>query len=163
MTDLRNRCEQIWYEKREPAKSSTVPYRQVISECPLDQIDDQAVFLRLTTNIILGTAVRLEGSGRPLKNVLPMLDEFVRLGRMGKLVNIANVAAGSGSTSPLIQQVIMQFAVAVNLAAVFPPRPQQLCLPPVLDGPLAQRCFEPGVKPAWVNPEKPAHRPHRKL
>ncbi len=71
---------------------------------PLDQIDAQAVFLRLMTNIILGTAVRLEGSDRPQKNVLLVLDEFVRLGRMEKLVNIANVAAGCGIEALFITQ-----------------------------------------------------------
>nr|MCA0806966.1 type IV secretory system conjugative DNA transfer family protein [Rhizobium sp. T1473] len=49
---------------------------------PLDQVDAQAVFLRLLTNIILGMAVRLEGAKKPKKNVLLVLDEFVRLGRM---------------------------------------------------------------------------------
>ncbi|WP_230720163.1 hypothetical protein [Martelella mediterranea] len=98
MTDLRNKGGRIWYEKREPAKSSSVPYRQVISECPLDQIDDQTVFLRLMTNIILGTAVRLEGSDRPQENVLLVLDEFVRLRRMAKPVSTAE---GRGTSKPI--------------------------------------------------------------
>ncbi len=37
---------------------------------PLDQVDAQAVFLRLLTNVILGMAVRLEGARKPKKNVL---------------------------------------------------------------------------------------------
>ncbi len=71
---------------------------------PLDQVDAQAVFLRLITNIILGMAVRLEGAKKPKKNVLLVLDEFVRLGRMEKLVNIANVAAGCGIEALFITQ-----------------------------------------------------------
>lgn len=71
---------------------------------PLDQVDAQAVFLRLLTNIILGMAVRLEGAKKPKKNVLLVLDEFVRLGRMEKLINIANVAAGCGIEALFITQ-----------------------------------------------------------
>jgi len=71
---------------------------------PLDQVDAQAVFLRLLTNIILGMAVRLEGAKKPKKNVLLVLDEFVRLGRMEKLINIANVAAGCGIEALFIAQ-----------------------------------------------------------
>ena len=71
---------------------------------PLDQVDAQAVFLRLVTNIILGMAVRLEGAKKPKKNVLLVLDEFVRLGRMEKLINIANVAAGCGIEALFITQ-----------------------------------------------------------
>lgn len=71
---------------------------------PLDQVEAQAVFLRLLTNIILGMAVRLEGAKKPKKNVLLVLDEFVRLGRMEKLINIANVAAGCGIEALFITQ-----------------------------------------------------------
>ena len=71
---------------------------------PLDQIDAQSVFLRLLTNIILGMAVRQEGNRKSSKNVLLVLDEFVRLGRMEKLVNIANVAAGAGIEALFITQ-----------------------------------------------------------
>ena len=71
---------------------------------PLDQIDAQSVFLRLLTNIILGMAVRQEGIRESNKNVLLVLDEFVRLGRMEKLVNIANVAAGAGIEALFITQ-----------------------------------------------------------
>ena len=38
------------------------------------------------------------------KNMLLVLDEFVRLGRMEKLVNIANVAAGAGIEALFITQ-----------------------------------------------------------
>lgn len=71
---------------------------------PLDQVDAQAVFLRLLTNIILGMAVRLEGAKKLKKNALLVLDEFVRLGRMEKLINIAHVAAGCGIEALFITQ-----------------------------------------------------------
>ena len=71
---------------------------------PLDQVDSQAVFMRLFSNIILGMAVRQEGKRKTKKNLLLVLDEFVRLGRMEKLINIANVAAGSGIEALFITQ-----------------------------------------------------------
>ena len=71
---------------------------------PLDQVDAQAVFLRLLANIILCMAVRLEGAKKPKRKVLLVLDEFVRLGRMEKLINIANVAAGCGIEALFITQ-----------------------------------------------------------
>lgn len=71
---------------------------------PLDQVEVQAVFMRLITNIILATSVRFDGGRKPEKNVLLVLDEFVRLGRMEKLLNIANVAAGCGIEALFITQ-----------------------------------------------------------
>lgn len=71
---------------------------------PLDQVDAQSVFLRLFTNIILGMAVRQSTNRKMKKNMLLVLDEFVRLGRMEKLVNIANVAAGAGIEALFITQ-----------------------------------------------------------
>lgn len=71
---------------------------------PLDQIEVQAVFMRLITNIILAMSIRFEGWQKPEKNVLLVLDEFVRLGRMEKLLNIANVAAGCGIEALFISQ-----------------------------------------------------------
>jgi type IV secretion system protein VirD4 len=61
---------------------------------PLDQLGAQAVFMRLLINIVLGTVVRQDGRRVAEKRILMVLDEFVRLGRMEKLLDIANVAAG---------------------------------------------------------------------
>ena len=71
---------------------------------PLDQVDTQSVFLRLFTNIILGMAVRQSTDRKMKRTMLLVLDEFVRLGRMEKLVNIANVAAGAGIEALFITQ-----------------------------------------------------------
>lgn len=71
---------------------------------PLDQLDAQAVFMRLVINIVLGTVVRQDGRRTAKKRILLALDEFVRLGRMEKLLNIANVAAGSGIEALFITQ-----------------------------------------------------------
>lgn len=71
---------------------------------PLDQLDAQSVFMRLVINIVLGTVVRQDGRRIAEKRILMVLDEFVRLGRMEKLLNIANVAAGAGIEALFITQ-----------------------------------------------------------
>ena len=71
---------------------------------PLDQIGQQAVFMRLLINIILGAVVRQDGHRRAAKPILMVLDEFVRLGRMEKLIDLANVAAGAGIEALFITQ-----------------------------------------------------------
>ena len=59
---------------------------------PLDQIHKQAVFI----NLVLGLAVRQDGWRKVKAPILMALDEFVRMGRMEQIMNIANVAAGVG-------------------------------------------------------------------
>jgi type IV secretion system protein VirD4 len=71
---------------------------------PLDQLGAQAVFMRLLINIVLGTVVRQDGRRLAAKRILLVLDEFVRLGRMEKLLDIANVAAGSGIEALFVTQ-----------------------------------------------------------
>jgi type IV secretion system protein VirD4 len=71
---------------------------------PLDQLGAQAIFMRLMINIILGTVVRQDGRRVAAKRILMVLDEFVRLGRMEKLLDIANVAAGSGVEALFVTQ-----------------------------------------------------------
>jgi type IV secretion system protein VirD4 len=71
---------------------------------PLDQLGAQAVFMRLLINIVLGTVVRQDGRRVAQKRILLVMDEFVRLGRMEKLLDIANVAAGSGIEALFVTQ-----------------------------------------------------------
>lgn len=71
---------------------------------PLDQIERQAVFMRLLVNMVLGTVVRQDGQTTVKKRILLVLDEFVRLGRMEKLLSIANVAAGAGIEALFVTQ-----------------------------------------------------------
>lgn len=71
---------------------------------PLDQLDAQAIFMRLLINMILGTVVRQDGRRSAKNRILMVLDEFVRLGRMEKLLNIANVAAGAGVEALFVTQ-----------------------------------------------------------
>ena len=71
---------------------------------PLDQVDKQAVFMRLFINLVLGTVVRQDGRRKVKAPVLLVLDEFVRMGRMEQIINIANVAAGAGIEALFVTQ-----------------------------------------------------------
>lgn len=71
---------------------------------PLDQVDKQAVFMRLFINLVLGTALRQAGKRKMKAPTLLALDEFVRLGRMEQMMNIATVAAGVGFDALFVTQ-----------------------------------------------------------
>ncbi len=75
---------------------------------PLDMVDDQSVFLRLLINMVTGAVVRESGRRNLPKPLLLVLDEFVRLGRMGSLVNIATVGAGAGIEAMFVTQDLGQ-------------------------------------------------------
>ena len=75
---------------------------------PLDQIEKQAVFMRLFVNLVLSTVVRQDGRRKVKAPVLLVLDEFVRMGRMEQIMNIANVAAGAGIEALFVTQDIGQ-------------------------------------------------------
>ncbi|MEO9652439.1 MAG: type IV secretory system conjugative DNA transfer family protein, partial [Roseobacter sp.] len=75
---------------------------------PLDQVDKQAVFMRLFINLVLGTVVRQDGRRKVKAPILLVLDEFVRMGRMEQIMNIANVAAGAGLEALFVTQDIGQ-------------------------------------------------------
>ncbi|MGR3609163.1 MAG: type IV secretory system conjugative DNA transfer family protein [Sulfitobacter sp.] len=71
---------------------------------PLDQVDRQAIFMRLFINLVLGTVVRQDGRRKVKAPILLVLDEFVRMGRMEQIMNIANVAAGAGVEALFVTQ-----------------------------------------------------------
>ena len=71
---------------------------------PLDMIETMSGFLRLFTNIVLGTVIRQSGYKNPKKKILLMLDEFPRLGAMRQLINIVTVAAGAGIEAFMVAQ-----------------------------------------------------------
>ena len=61
---------------------------------PLDQVTAQAGFMRLMTNLLLALMVQ-QGERQPAqKQVLFVADEFTRLGRLDRIVDVATVAAG---------------------------------------------------------------------
>ncbi|MBX9786239.1 MAG: type IV secretory system conjugative DNA transfer family protein [Alphaproteobacteria bacterium] len=71
---------------------------------PLDMIETMSGFLRLFTNIVLGTIIRQSGYKNPKEKILLMLDEFPRLGAMRQLINIVTVAAGAGIEAFMVAQ-----------------------------------------------------------
>jgi len=56
----------------------------------------------------------------------------------------------------------MELAIAIDLAALLPRRPDQLGLAYVFTRSSAQRVLEPGVKAARMDAQAAAHRPNRK-
>ncbi len=79
---------------------------------PLDQVEKQAVFMRLFVNLVLGTVVRQDGRRRPKAPILLVLDEFVRMGRMEQIMNVANVGAGVGIEALFVTQDLGQLQKA---------------------------------------------------
>ena len=75
---------------------------------PLEQIEAQDVFMRLFTNLALGTVIRQDGRRRVKAPILFVLDEFVRMGRMEKICTIATAAAGVGIEALFVLQEIGQ-------------------------------------------------------
>jgi len=71
---------------------------------PLDMIETMSGFLRLFTNVVLGTVIRQSGYKNPKEKILLMLDEFPRLGAMRQLINIITVAAGAGIEAFMVAQ-----------------------------------------------------------
>ena len=69
---------------------------------PLNQVDKQAIFMRLFINIVLGAVVRQDGWPRVKASILLFPDEFVRMGRMKQIMNTANVAMEAGIKVSLV-------------------------------------------------------------
>lgn len=61
---------------------------------PLDQVTAQAGFMRLMANLLLAVMVQQNERQPARKQVLFVADEFTRLGRLDRIVDIATVAAG---------------------------------------------------------------------
>lgn len=61
---------------------------------PLDQVTAQAGFMRLMTNLLLALMVQQTERHPAKQTVLFIADEFTRLGRLDRIVDIATVAAG---------------------------------------------------------------------
>ena len=71
---------------------------------PLHQLQTQTVFMRLVVNTLLATVMREAGRRQLKRDVLLVLDEFVRLGRMEKIFDIATAANGLGIQALFIVQ-----------------------------------------------------------
>jgi len=77
---------------------------------PVEQLARLSVFMRLMVNIVAGLAMRDMGTKNLARPLLLVLDEFVRLGRMQKLLDIATVAAGAGVEALFVTQDRSQIA-----------------------------------------------------
>lgn len=71
---------------------------------PLDQVTAQAGFMRLLTNLLLALMVQQEERQQAKRPVLFVADEFTRLGRLDRIVDIATVAAGISLDTMFILQ-----------------------------------------------------------
>jgi type IV secretion system protein VirD4 len=63
---------------------------------PQDLAKDHGRFFRLMMNLLLGTVLRQDGYRTINKPILTVFDEFTRLGKMEKVLDIATIAAGAG-------------------------------------------------------------------
>jgi len=70
---------------------------------PPDALREAAGFLRLVMNLVLGAFLR-GGVDIPRQNSLLIFDEFTRLGRLDKVIDIATIAAGFGVTALFVAQ-----------------------------------------------------------
>jgi len=61
---------------------------------PLDQVTAQVGFMRLMTNLLLALMVQQNERHPAKQQVMFIADEFTRLGRLDRIVDIATVAAG---------------------------------------------------------------------
>lgn len=61
---------------------------------PLDQVTAQAGFMRLMANLLLALMVQQNERQPARKQVLFVADEFTRLGRLDRIVDVATIAAG---------------------------------------------------------------------
>ncbi len=67
-----------------------------------------------------------------------------------------NAVQAAGLT--LIQQVVVQLAVAIDLTTVVPGLPDQLCLPSIFLGPRAQWALLPSIETVGLDAQAPTHR-----
>jgi len=117
LTTLKRNLSWIGYEKNKTFLSSHNDYLKqfsfedlldnkidVFCVIPLDMIETMSGFLRLFTNVVLGTVIRQSGYKNPQEKILLLLDEFPRLGAMRQLINIVTVAAGAGIEAFMVAQ-----------------------------------------------------------
>ncbi len=71
---------------------------------PLDQVGPQAGFMRLMANLLLALMVQQNERHTAQKQVLFVADEFTRLGRLDRIVDVATVAAGINLEAMFILQ-----------------------------------------------------------
>lgn len=71
---------------------------------PMDQLGAMRGFVRLLFSLAMGAVSRQDGYQKAKEPVLVVLDEFTRLGRMDKVIDIATVGAGGGIEALFVTQ-----------------------------------------------------------
>jgi len=71
---------------------------------PQDMTQALGGFMRVVMNTILGAVTRLDGKRKIPQKILCVFDEFTRLGRMEKIMEIATIAAGGGVEAVFVVQ-----------------------------------------------------------
>lgn len=71
---------------------------------PQDMTQNLANFMRLMMTLALGAVTRQDGRRQVAAKILAVLDEFTRLGRMEKVMEIATIAAGGGVEAVFVVQ-----------------------------------------------------------
>lgn len=71
---------------------------------PQDMTDKLSNFMRLMMTLAMGTVTRQDGRRQAKAKILAVLDEFTRLGRMEKVMEIATIAAGGGIEAMFVVQ-----------------------------------------------------------
>ena len=71
---------------------------------PQDMTAKLSNFMRLMMTLAMGTVTRQDGRRQAKAKILAVLDEFTRLGRMEKVIEIATIAAGGGIEAVFVVQ-----------------------------------------------------------
>jgi type IV secretion system protein VirD4 len=71
---------------------------------PQDMTEQLSNFMRLMMTLTMGTVTRQDGRRHAKAKILAVLDEFTRLGRMEKVMEIATIAAGGGIEAMFVVQ-----------------------------------------------------------
>ncbi|GGE88996.1 type IV secretory system conjugative DNA transfer family protein [Niveispirillum cyanobacteriorum] len=71
---------------------------------PQDMTGKLGNFMRVMVTLALGTVTRQDGRRVAKKRILAVMDEFTRLGRMEKAMEIATIAAGGGVEAVFVVQ-----------------------------------------------------------
>jgi type IV secretion system protein VirD4 len=71
---------------------------------PQDMGKDLRGFMRLMMNLVLGVPVRQDGKRKVKAPILAVMDEFTRLGRLEKMLDVATIAAGAGIQAAFVVQ-----------------------------------------------------------
>jgi type IV secretion system protein VirD4 len=71
---------------------------------PQDMTEELSNFMRMMMTLAMGTITRQDGRRQAKAKILAVLDEFTRLGRMEKVMEIATIAAGGGIEAIFVVQ-----------------------------------------------------------